>query len=310
VVGNLGAAEIDAAAHRRGIAVLVLCTFLWSTAGVVTRASSVTNGWEAAFWRSLFLCVVVAALMIAQHRGGAARKLVSMGWPGFASSLSWAAMLTCFMVALSLTTVANALLMFGVLPFCAAIAGRLFLGERVAAHTWIAIGAAAIGIGVMFHDAFRAGNIAGSLIALVVPVAAATNTVAVKLGRGRVDMVPALLLGALVSVLVAWPLAGPFSASPRDLALYGGLALFQLALPCVLLVRVVLPRLSAAEVGLISLLEIVLGPLWVWLALGEAPAGAIITGGAVVLAAVAVNEGISLALERREARYRGTRVPP
>lgn len=281
---------------------LVLCTFLWSTAGVVTRASSVTNGWEAAFWRSLFLGAVIAVLMLAQHRGGAARKLLSMGWPGFVSSLSWAAMLTCFMLALSLTSVANALFMFGVLPFFAAIAGRLFLGERVAPHTWLAIAVAAAGIGVMFHDSLRSGNIAGSLIALVVPLAAAANTVAVKLGRDRVDLVPALLLGAAISVLIAWPLAGPFSATPRDLALYGGLAVFQLALPCVLLVRVVLPRLSAAEIGLLSLLEIVLGPLWVWLALGEEPAGAVITGGLVVLAAVAVNEGISLALERRAAR--------
>lgn len=281
---------------------LVLCTFLWSTAGVVTRASSVTNGWEAAFWRSLFLCAVVAALMIAQYRGGAARKLVTMGWPGFVSSLAWAAMLTCFMLALSLTSVANALLMFGVLPFCAAVAGRLFLGERVATHTWLAIAGAAAGIGVMFHDSLRAGNVAGSLIALVVPVAAAANTVAVKLGRGRVDLVPALLLGAAISVLIAWPLAGPFSATPRDLALYGGLAVFQLALPCILLVRVVLPRLSAAEIGLLSLLEIVLGPLWVWLALGEEPAGAVVTGGLVVLAAVAANEGISLAMERRARR--------
>jgi len=278
--------------------VLVLCTFLWSTAGLVTRASSVTNGWEAAFWRSLFLGAVIAVLVLAQHRGAAARKLFSMGWPGLVSSLAWAAMLTCFMVALSLTTVANALLMFGVLPFFAAIAGRLFLGERVAPHTWLAIAGAAAGIGVMFHDSLRSGNVAGSLIALVVPFAAAANTVAVKLGRGRVDLVPALLAGAAISVLVAWPFAGPFSATPRDLALYFGLAVFQLALPCVLLVRIVLPRLSAAEIGLLSLLEIVLGPLWVWLALGEEPGAAILTGGLVVLAAVALNEGISLVQDR------------
>ncbi|MSQ87754.1 MAG: DMT family transporter [Betaproteobacteria bacterium] len=298
---NTFAASPIPAQHRHGIAVLVLCTFLWSTAGLVTRASSVTNGWEAAFWRSLFLCAVITALMLAQHRGGAARRLVTMGWPGFVSSLAWATMLTCFMLALSLITVANALLMMGVLPFCAAIAGRLFLRESVPTHTWIAIGGAAAGIGVMFHDALRSGNFAGSLIALAVPVAAAVNTVAVKLGRGRVDLVPALLLGGAISVLIAWPMVGPFSAAPQDLALYGALAVFQLALPCILLVRVVLPRLSAVEVGLLSLLEVVLGPLWVWLALGEKPASAVVTGGLVVLAAVAVNEGISLAIERRQA---------
>ena len=109
---------------------LVLCSFLWSTAGLATRSSSVTNGWEAAFWRSLFLCLVIAAgcsCSTAARR----RKLLAMGWAGLVSSLCWAAMFTCFMVALSLTTVANALVIMGVMPFFAAIAGRLFLGERV-----------------------------------------------------------------------------------------------------------------------------------------------------------------------------------
>ncbi len=298
---NTSAAGVDPAAHRIGIAVLVLCTFLWSTAGVVTRATSVTNGWEAAFWRSLFLCLVIAILMLAQYRTDAPRRLLAIGWLGLASSLCWATMFVCFMLALSRTTVANALFIMGVMPFCAAIAGWLFLHERVPTRTWLAIGAAAGGIGVMFHDALRTGNIEGSLIALTIPIAAAANTVVVKLGRGRVDLVPALFVGGAISVLIAWPLALPFSASPRDLALYGGLAVFQLALPCVLLVRVVLLRLSAAEIGLLSLLEVVLGPLWVWLARGEEPGAAMITGGLVVLAALAVNEGIALALERRQA---------
>ena len=269
---------------------------------MVTRATTVANGWEAAFWRSLFLCLVIAALMLVQHRREALRRLVSMGWPGLVSSLCWALMFVAFMLALSRTTVANALFIMGVMPFCAALAGWLFLRERVPARTWVAIAAATGGIGVMFHDALRTGNLEGSLIALAIPIAAAANTVAVKLGRGRVDLVPALLGGGAIAVLVSLPLALPFSATPTDLALYGALAVFQLALPCVLLVRLVLLRLGTAEIGLISLLEIVLGPLWVWLALGEAPAGPVLTGGLLVLAAVAVNEGISLALDRRAAR--------
>jgi drug/metabolite transporter (DMT)-like permease len=293
---------LDTAQHRLGIAVLVLCSFLWSTAGVATRFSSVNNGWEAAFWRSLFLCVVVALVLLVQHRSGAWRAIAAMGWPGLWSSLCWAAMFVCFMVALSLTSVANALFIMGTMPFFAAIAGRIFLAERVPLRTWLAIAAAAAGIGMMFNDALRTGNLAGSLIALVIPITAAANTVVVKLGRGKVDLVPALLGGGAIAVLIAWPLAGPFTASAQDLAIYGVLAVFQLALPCILLVRLVLPRLSAAEVGLLSLLEVVLGPLWVWLARGEEPSAAVIVGGLVVLAALAINEGVALALERRAAR--------
>jgi len=236
-----------------------------------------------------------------QQRAGALRALTNMGWPGAVSSLAWAAMFTCFMLALSRTTVANALILQGLMPFCAALAGWLVLQERVAARTWVAMAAATAGIAVMFQDALGSGNLAGSLIALVVPLAAAVNTVAVKLGRGRVDLVPALLVGGALSALLALPLAAPFTASGRDLALFGTLAVFQLALPCVLLVRIVLPRLSAAEIGLLSLLEVVLGPLWVWLAYGEHPGPAALGGGAVVLAALAVNEGIALATEKRAA---------
>ena len=251
----------------------------------------------------------VGAVSFAQHRGAVLRRLVGMGWPGAVSSLAWAAMFTCFMLALSRTTVANALILMGVLPFCSALAGRVFLGERIAVRTWIAMAAASAGIGVMFHDALGSGNLAGSLIALAVPVAAAVNTIAVKMGRGRVDLVPALLVGGALSVLLALPFATPFTATARDLALFGTLAVFQLALPCVLLIRIVLLRLSAAEIGLLSLLEVVLGPLWVWFAYGEHPGQAALAGGAVVLFALAANESIALALEKRGNARQATASP-
>jgi drug/metabolite transporter (DMT)-like permease len=279
---------------------------LWSTAGVATRYSSVANGWEAAFWRSLFLCGVIAVVLLLQHGAGALRAILAMGWPGLWSSLCWAAMFVCFMLALSLTSVANALFIMGAMPFLAAVAGGVFLGERVAARTWIAIVVASLGIGVMFNDALKSGNLAGSLVAFAIPVAAAVNTVVVKLGRGRVDLVPALLVGAVIAAATALPLVGTFTASAHDLGIYAGLATFQLALPCILLVRVVLPHLSAAEVGLLSLLEVVLGPLWVWLFHGETPATAILAGGAVVLIALVVNETIALWLERRTAQGKMT----
>ncbi len=278
---------------------MVACCLLWSTAGLLTRATSVESGWETSFWRSLFLCAVIGALMVAEHRGDALRRVAAMGWPGVVSSLAWATMFTCFMLALSLTTVANALILQGLMPFCAAIAGWLALRERVALRTWLAMAAAAAGIALMFKDALLGGNLAGSLIALAVPIAAAVNTVAVKIGRGRVDLVPALLAGGALAALIALPQAAPFTASARDLALFAALAVFQLALPCVLLVRFVLPRLSAAEVGLLSLLEVVLGPLWVGLAYGEQPGAAVLAGGVLVLSALALNEGIALALEKR-----------
>jgi len=225
-----------------------------------------------------------------------------MGWPGVVSGGAWAMMFTCFMLALSRTTVANTLFIIGFLPFCAALAGWLMLRERVPPRTWAAMAAATAGIGIMFHDAFGTGNLEGSLIALGVPVAAAVNYVAVKRGRGRVDLIPALALGGALSALIALPLALPITADGKDLALFGALAVFQLAIPGILYVVIAVPRLSAAEVGLLSLIEVILGPLWVWLARGEEPSATMLTGGIIVVTALALNEGFGLAIERRALR--------
>ncbi len=290
------------AQHKIGIATMVLCASMWSIAGLLTRASSVTNGWEATFWRSALLAVVVGAVLLARNGRDLVPRILAMGWPGVVSGCAWAAMFTCFMLALSRTTVANTLFIIGLLPFCAAFAGWLVLRERVPRRTWAAMAAASAGIGVMFHDAFRTGNLDGSLIALAVPIAAAVNYVAVKRGRGRVDLIPALALGGALSALIALPLALPFTANGKDFGLFLALAVFQLAIPGVLYMAVAVPRLSAAEVGLLSLIEVILGPLWVWLARGEEPGAAMLAGGAIVITALALNESIGLAIERRALR--------
>jgi len=290
------------AQHKIGIATMILCASLWSIAGLLMRASSVTNGWEASFWRSAFLAVVIGAVLVARNGRNVLPRILAMGWPGLVSGLAWASMFTCFMLALSLTTVANTLFIIGLLPFCAALAGWIVLRERVPPRTWAAMAAATVGIGIMFHGAFRTGNLNGSLIALGVPVAAAANYVAVKLGRGRVDLIPALALGGVLSALIAFPLARPITADGADLSIFVALAVFQLAIPGILYTVIAVPRLSAAEVGLLSLFEVILGPLWVWLARGEAPGATVLTGGAIVVTALAVNETVGLAIERRTLR--------
>ena len=67
------------------------------------------------------------------------------------------------------------------------------------------------------------------------------------------------------------------------------LGFFQLGLPCMLMVRAA-RSLSAPEISLLALLEVLLGPIWAWLGAGEVPASATLLGGAVVLTALVFNE--------------------
>jgi len=274
------------------LALMVVAPVLWSMAGVLTRSIERAGAFEIAFWRSSFAAAFVAAALAVLQGAGAWRGLRAVGGIGLASGAMWAVMFTAFIVALTLTTTANVLVINSAGAFLSALLAWLVLRERVPAHTWAAIALATAGMALMFGAGLRADDgrhLTGMLIALSVPVAGAINIVMLRHSAARIDLMPAVLLGGIFSAAAALPLALPFTATPRDFAVLAALGVFQLGLPCMLLV-LASRTLRAPEMALLGLLEIVLGPLWAWLGAGEVPAGATLAGGAVILASVAGNQ--------------------
>jgi len=273
---------------------MIAAPVLWSSAGVVTRHIQRAEPFEQVFWRSLFAFsfVLVTLLFQGKHPWTSVR---AAGVPGLVSGLMWAIMFTAFLFALSLTTTANALVVMSVGPLLTALFASFFLKDPVPLRTWVAAGVAAVGIAWMFGSSLQ-GHFLGMAIAFLIPVAAAINVVVLRASAAKLDLVPAVMLGGALSCLLALPFALPFSATPRDIALLAFLGITQLGLPCMLLV-LASRALLAPEIALLGLLEVVLGPLWAWLGAGEEPAAATLTGGAVVLAALAGNE--LAALRRR-----------
>lgn len=281
--------------HRRALALMVMAPLMWSMAGVVTRHLSpdlLANGrFEVAFWRSVFAALTVGAFLAFVQRdfAGALRR---SGGPGLLSGSMWAAMFISFMLALTLTTTANALIVMAVAPLLTALLARTVLRTPIAPRTWAAIVAALLGIGWMFAGSFHLESRAsalGMLIALCVPLASAVNVVVLKKNGANVDLIPAVFLGGLISALLVLPFALPFRAEARDVALLALLGVFQLGIPCMWMVAAA-RHLSATEIALLALLEVLLGPLWAWLGAGERPAAATLTGGALVIAALVLNE--------------------
>jgi drug/metabolite transporter (DMT)-like permease len=283
------------------LALMVVAPLLWSLAGVLARQIQTAGAFEMAFWRSSFAAAFVfVALSLLQGRRPFA-TLRAAGLPALVSGAMWAVMFTCFIVALTLTTVANVLVMSSLGPLCTALLAWFMLREPIPARSWLAIVAASIGMGAMFGAGFTADDphhVAGLALALTIPVAGAINIVVLRRGAAHLDLMPAVMLGALLSAAVTLPFALPFQASGRDLLVLATLGVFQLGLPCLLLV-LVSRTLTAPEIALLALLEVVLGPLWTWLGAGEVPAGSTIAGGAIVLAALAGNEAAALAERRR-----------
>ncbi len=275
--------------HRSAVLLMLLVTLMWSSAGVVTRHLDAARGFEITFWRSAFNAAALV-LILGVMRGKALWSAMS-GGAVWASGLCWAVMFTAFMVALSLTTVANVLVTMSLSPLFTAIFARVFLRQPIPARTWWAIAVAGAGIAWMFGGQLG-GPLLGVVVALGVPLAAATNWCLLqKVGQGG-DMLPAVLIGALISMIVTLPLAWPMQAGAHDLSLLALLGVFQLAIPCLLAVRLA-RELPSHEIALLGQAETLLGVLWAWLFAGEHPGSAALIGGSLVLAALIANEALA-----------------
>ena len=288
--------------HRRAVALMICVTLMWSIAGIVTRHLDSAHGFELTFWRSLFNALALL-LLLGWLQGPVRlwRNLRDGGRALWVSGLCWCVMYTAFMLAISLTTVANVLVTMALAPLLTAVAARVALGHRLALRTWVAIVVAGAGIGWMYGAELGGADPRhwiGTAVALCVPIAAAVNWTLLQHVQQRrcddpPDMLAPVLLGALLSAVLTLPLALPLTATPHDLALLGLLGVVQLAIPCLMAVRVA-RVLSAPEVSLLGLLEVVFGVLWVWLGSSESPSAAVLGGGALVLAALAANEALAL----------------
>ena len=298
---------------------MVLVTLLWSIAGVVTRHLDSARSFEVTFWRSGFNALALVAALTVARGASLWRDLRRAAWPVWASGLCWAVMFTAFMVAITLTTVANVLITMSIAPLLTALLARVVLGHRLPPRTWLAIAAAGAGIAWMFGQAAAASQrdaVVGTLVALGVPLAAAINwTVLQHTGRvaraaepsdaPRDDMLIAVLIGAVISALTTLPAALPFHATAHDLGLLALLGAVQLALPCLIAVRVS-RELAAPEIALLALLEVLFGVAWAWVGADEAPSSSALSGGLLVLAALVSNEVLGM-WRGRVAGMRATR---
>ncbi|MDD5324991.1 MAG: DMT family transporter [Polaromonas sp.] len=282
--------------HSRTVFLMILVTLMWSIAGLVTRHLESARSFEVTFWRSFFTLLSLMILLPLFQGRAVFSRIRHAGRFLWLSGICWSIMFTAFMVALTMTSVANVLVTMAVGPLMTALVARVFIGHRIVPRTWAAIAVAGVGIawmqGSQVSLGANAGQLAGTLVALLVPMAAAVNWTVVQRSQAqgeKIDLIPAVLVGAAISTLLTLPLAFPFVATPHDIGLLALLGLVQLAIPCVL--SVVCARvLKAPEMALLGLLEIVFGILLAWVGAGEVPAAAVLTGGMLVIGALVANE--------------------
>jgi len=270
-----------AADQRRGRLYVAAAALAWSTAGLLQReltASTATQLAGRAFFALLGILVYVAV----SERGHVVRAFRAVGGAGLAIAVGMAVSSGSFIVALNHTSVANVLFVLAIGPVLAAALGTL-VGEHVTGRTWIAIGMALGGVALMVGGPDRPSFL-GAALSLVCAASFAVTLVITR-HRRDVSMAPATCISQLIVLVCAAPFADASQIGGQDLVLLIGLGVGQIGLGLIFL-TIGARLIPAAEVALITLLEIVLGPVWVWLSRGEQPGAATLAGGAIVLAAV------------------------
>lgn len=280
---------------RRGVLLVASAALCWSSGGLITRLVT-TDPWTTSFWRSLFASIALILVLSIRSGPGA---LAGLHGPAMAAAACMALSSTCFILALSRTSVADTLILMATGPYVAGLLGWLLLGERVAVHTWLAMGVAMAGAVVMVSSSYAQGAILGDLLAMVMAASFAVATVLVR-RHPHVPMAPAAVLATVLTWLVALPFASPVTTAPRNLLLLALFGVGQFA-GGFLLFMAGARLLPAAQTSLIGMLETVLGPLWVWLVLSERPGAATLLGGALILSALLVNGVIELMRSPRAA---------
>jgi|TARA_Y100000022_G_scaffold56706_1_gene48448 DME family drug/metabolite transporter len=264
---------------------------LWSTVGLGIRLIEGAGVWQILFYRSISLTLLLYTVI---HLRGGSTKLVSkelFTTPKIIGGLSLVAAYAGGIFAIQTTSVANAMLLFATAPFIAAILASLFLGEKVRIMTWCAVIVAMGGIAYMFADQSTQFSLIGSLAALGSAMGFAIFSVALRWGKDD-EMLPAVFLSGcfaiIITFLICLFLKQSLSLSFRDIAISFSMGIFQVGGGLVLY-TIGSKALSAADLTLLSLAEVVLGPVWVWLFLGELASNNTLIGGSILLLAIITN---------------------
>jgi drug/metabolite transporter (DMT)-like permease len=269
---------------RRGQIYVALAAVAWSTAGVLQRQLTLDTATQV-FGRAVFAATALLVYVAVVERGRVWPAFRVGGVAGVAVAVCVATAAGSFISALNYSSVARVLFILAVSPVLAALLARVTLGEPISRRTAAAMGLALVGVTVML-GAPGEGSLEGDALAFL---AAAAFAVVVVITRWRHDisMAPATVLSQVLLVVVFLPFATPGSIAADDLGWLAALGIGQIGLGFVLL-TIGARLIPAAQVGLITLLEVVLGPLWVWLALDETPSTLTLVGGAIVIAAIAL----------------------
>lgn len=277
--------------YGQGVALVLVAGSLWSLMGLMLRQIGEATVWQILFWRSVGMVPVLLAFIAWTSAGHPLSQIRKVSLAGVIGGLGLVFAFSGAIYAIQTTTIANAVFLFTASPFVAAILGWVLLGERVKPWTWAAIGLAVFGMYLMVREGLAMGALAGNLAALMSATGFGAFSVCLRWGKVG-EMLPVSMLGGIFSMIIAalvlWSSGQSVLPSGHDMAVASGMGAGVLAFGMVAY-TVGSRAIPAAELTLLSLIEVLLAPIWVFVFLGETASTATFVGGGVLLAAVTLN---------------------
>lgn len=279
--------------HAKGLLLTTVGVLFLTPDTLLIRLIAIDQ-WSMIFWRGLLMAVGLTAYIIVMQRRHTIRAFVQVGWTGLGVALGYCVSSISFVGALEYTSVANTLVIVASAPMFSALLSRIFLKERVPLRTVVAIAGTFAGIAIVVGEGMGGGTTQGDVAALIAALSMAAAFVLLRSGRA-INMIPAAALGSVLPAMIALlsGLATPSAVPPEKiwLLIFMGLVLLPISFGLI----TVGPRyIPAPEVGLLLLMETVLGPLWVWLVIGEQAGVTTIIGGAIVISTLAFHSILAL----------------
>jgi drug/metabolite transporter (DMT)-like permease len=282
--------------YRSGVLLVLAAGICWSSMGLGIRHIEVANVWQILFFRSLALTPLLLLVLTLRARGNPFPIIQRAGLAGGVGGISLVFAFSGGILAIQATSVANAMFLFATAPFFAAVLGWLVLKEHVRNATWISMIAALVGIVIMVWEGISIGRIIGNVAALISALGFAVFTISLRWKKLE-DMLPTVFLAGLFAIIIAGALCQikgyGLDVPKRDILIALALGVFQVGAGLILY-TLGSKTVPSAELALLSMTEVVFGPFWVWLFLGETAGGYTLLGGMILLIAIASNALSSL----------------
>lgn len=277
--------------YVNGVVLVLLAGVAWSTMGLGIRMIEQANVWQILFYRSIALAGFLFCIITWRSGFKPVTVIKRSGLAGAVGGIGLVFAFAGGIYAIQTTTVANAMFLFASAPFLAAVFGWIILREDVRRATWVAMIFASIGIAIMVIDGIAAGQMIGNLSAMLSALGFAVFTIALRWGKLE-EMLPAVFMAGIFAILTAAVICQimdyGLSVPGDDILIALSMGVFQVGLGLTIF-TIGSKVVPAAELALLSMTEVLLGPIWVWFFLGETASMYTLFGGLILMFAIAGN---------------------